>query len=345
MTLSRLVTLVLVGTLCCNAAAQPTQQDIQQDFDAEKYQDALKKLSTALGMKGNAAQAYDRVALFKLKGESHLRLKQPAPASDSFTNAAKEAKDSKEVGLCNATALLIKRSTNGVYTPKLPQAGADGSRGGKGAPIDIIDPKSRKDAMAALFNDESKQGLAKVESLKKQKTLKPVMEGIRDLATLRALEMAATDSDATTKQALSQLGSHANQLMGDALKTMAAKVDQIARQANETNTQQKTYSDGRVENVTSKRGLTSVDQSALKDVIATCMNIKQACDEFAAALESEGAGFSGTASQSDQLATRADEVLKANYEPEIRGGSGVPRTGTPRGGTPPGATPRQGGRY
>jgi hypothetical protein len=316
--------------LCIPAAAQPTQQEIEQDIEAGKHQDALKKLSTLLGLRGNAAQGYDRAELFRLKGEAHLALKQQAPAAEAFTNAAKEAKDAKDVGLYNATALLIKRSSGGMYAPKQPQAGADGSRGPKPERIDITDPKNRKDAMAALFNDESKQGLARVESLKKQKTLKPVMDGIRDLSTLRALELAATESDTTTKQALSQLGSHANQLMSDALKNLSTKVDQIAKLANESSTQTRTLSDGRVENVTTKRGLTSADQSALKDVIATCRNIKQACDEFASALEGEGAGFSATAAESDRVAARADEVLKTKYDPEIRGTQTVPRTGTGR---------------
>src|SRR4030095_15679992 len=115
-----LLTLALLGLLCLGADGPPTMQEIQQDFDAQKYQDVLKKVSQALQLKGNAGQAYDRPALFKLKGEAHLRMKQTAPAADAFTMAAKEATDPKEVGLCNATALLIKRSQNGVYKPKQP---------------------------------------------------------------------------------------------------------------------------------------------------------------------------------------------------------------------------------
>src|SRR6185369_11837898 len=100
-------------------------------------------------------------------------MKQNAPAAEAFTSAAKETTDAKEVGLCNATALLIKRSQNGMYTPKQPTTKP--AAGSKPAPIDITQPDARKEAMLALFNDESKAGLAKVDSLKKQKSLKPVM--------------------------------------------------------------------------------------------------------------------------------------------------------------------------
>src|SRR5262245_59529835 len=79
-----LLTLALIGLLCLGADGPPTMQEIQQDFDAQKYQDVLKKVSQALQIKGNAGQAYDRAALFKLKGEAHLRMKQTAPAADAF---------------------------------------------------------------------------------------------------------------------------------------------------------------------------------------------------------------------------------------------------------------------
>jgi hypothetical protein len=325
MKLARTAAILLGVLLCAGANAQPTQEEIQQDYDGQKYQDVLKKVASVLSLKGNAAQGYDRVALYKLKAESHLRLKQNAPAIEAFTNAAKEATDAKIAGECNALALLVKRSPGGRYTPKQPLAGTTG----KPAPIDILNLQTRKDAMAALFNDESKPALAKVESLKKQKALKPVMDGIRDLSTLRALELAATESDAATKQAISQLGSHANQLMADALKNMSTKVEQIATNANKTTNSQQTLPDGRVEVVINKQGLNSTDKAALKDVIATCTNIGTACDEFVTALGSDGSGFAGTKGQSDQLGKRAEEVLNANYDPDVKSTGSVTVPGTP----------------
>jgi hypothetical protein len=325
--------LVLAGIICLGADPLPTMEQIQQDFDSQKYPDVLKKLSQVLPLKGQAAQGYDRVALLMLKGETHLRLKQPAPSSEAFSSAAKEATDEKLIGQCNATALLVKRSTNGMYQPKQPSAPSAGASPGRAAPIDIIDPNSRKDAMLALFNDESKTVLAKAESLKKQKSLPPVADGIKQLGQLRALELAATGSDATCKQAVADLGSHANQLMQAELKKMGEQVEKIARQANETHSSQQTRADGTIEVVTSKRGLTSVDQNALKTVINTCKNIVSACDEFAAVLGADGSGFTATSGQSSQLSTRADEVLRADYSPEVRGGSSTPRVG-PRPGTP-----------
>src|SRR5437762_8911449 len=97
--------LLIAAMLCRPARAQPaagaagaggaeplpTQQDIQAKLDAGQFQDVIKEAQRAIAMKGEAAKQFDRGALFAMKGEAHLRLKQSAPAAEAFTQAAKES--------------------------------------------------------------------------------------------------------------------------------------------------------------------------------------------------------------------------------------------------------------
>jgi hypothetical protein len=329
--------LAMVCLFLVAADTPPSMSEIQQDYDAQKYQDVLKKVAQVLPAANKAGSEYDRAKLFELKAESHLRLKQQQPASEAFAQAAKAGSDEKQIAADTATALLVKRSQNLKYNPKQPTT-KPVAAGGKPEPIDIVDPKSRKEALQALFNDESKTVTAKAESLKKQTSLKPLMDGITQMAELRQLELAATESDATTRQIISGLGDHANQLMGTALKQMQEKVEQISTAANKTFSSQETVN-GVTQIVTTKRGINSNDAAALKDVVSTCKNISSACDEFDKALQSgatAGAGggavsFASTKGQADQISKRAEEVLNANYDPQVQGGNNLPivRPGQP----------------
>src|SRR4051812_32829569 len=75
---------LLFGSQALAADAPPTMADIQQDFDAQKYQDVLKKVAQAITLSNKPGSEFDKAKLFELKGESHLRLKQQAPASEAF---------------------------------------------------------------------------------------------------------------------------------------------------------------------------------------------------------------------------------------------------------------------
>src|SRR5207249_8172003 len=110
-----------------------------------------KKSLRALAVKGDAAKQPERGAIEALKAESHLHLTQFPQAGEAFTAAAKDSIDAKDIGLYRATALLIKRSPGGRYTPK-PSPDAKE----KSEPTDIVVDDSRKKAFAALYTDESK---------------------------------------------------------------------------------------------------------------------------------------------------------------------------------------------
>ena len=127
---------------------------------------SLRNPSALLSVKGDPSKQPDRAAIEALKGEAQLHLKQFQPAAESFAAAGKDAADAKQIGEYRATALLVKRSPGGRYTPK-PVAGATE----KSEPIDILAPDSRKKAFAALYVDESKLVQKKVDSARQKQAL------------------------------------------------------------------------------------------------------------------------------------------------------------------------------
>src|SRR5215211_1177749 len=118
----------------------PTQEELQALFDAGDYTQVLQKMGRVLTLKGAAAKAYDRHGLLRLKGESHLRLKQSAPAASAFGDAAEVAADPNDKAVDLATELLIKRSPNLKYTAKARD------KNNPPEPIDMVEPAGRKSA-------------------------------------------------------------------------------------------------------------------------------------------------------------------------------------------------------
>jgi hypothetical protein len=316
--------------LCFAQANVPAQAGvitidaIQQDFDSQKYADVIRKSTMALNYKGPSAPQLDRGTLLALKAEAYLRLRQFLPAADTFTLAAKEATDEKDIALDKSTALLIRRSPAGQYTPKSGSTTqpAVAGRVSKAPPIGIVDPETRKAAMAALFEDELKVATPKIQAVTKQPSLPPLMNSINDVHQLRLLELAASGQDSRTSQLFAALDNRAGQLMGDAVKTMAQQVEKISKSASDgppSHLEESPYGGRRT--VTNRNGLSSSDKDTLNEVIDTSHKIVDACEEFAKVLPvRDGAGPSAMArvdTDASKLADRADEVLHANYDPEV----------------------------
>jgi len=292
-------------------ATAPSVDQIQQALDAGQYPEVIRQVSAAIQAGGKNLAGAERATLLALKGEAHLRLRQSPLAADAFADAAKEPGDELDIATYAATATLIRRSPGGQYQPKPAEPGQPRPQA-----IDIEASESRKQALAALFSEELRTVLARIESLKKRNSLPPVMEALKQVAELRRLELAATGSDTTCRQILAELTAHTNSLLSDAISTMSQQVQQIAQLANQTTTTTDTER-GRSRTITRKRGLTSVEQKKLNDVIRTCRDIQRACDELSAAMQTaQAGGFDSSKSSAQQLATRAEQVLKDDYSPQ-----------------------------
>jgi len=291
----------------------PTQDELHQLFDQQKYSQVLQKLQRVLILKGMAAKPYDRHDLLRLRGEASLRLKMPQQAEQAFTEASKEAVDANGVALDVATQMLIHRSTAGQYQPRAKDA-----KGKIQDAIPILEPEKRKFALAALFRDELIAEAPKIKAVRDSKSLAPIMQVMPTVASLRILELAATGGqDDATKQVISDLAKHAQDLMGDAVQSMAKDVDGLDKYANalveyDDITYDPTYGARRVPRWR-KRGLLAKDQQELRNVESTCDQIVPASRELSDALGTDGSGLDAVRTAAEKVGRKADQVLNADY--------------------------------
>jgi hypothetical protein len=318
----RLAALTLVAVLvflsvsrpAAGAEALPTAAEIHELFDQGKYPQVLQKLQRVLILKGAAAKPYDRHDLLRLRGETQLRLKTPVPAAQSFAEAAEATDDAAAVAVDRATALLIKRSQQQAYTPK------NNGKGKAPETIPIIEPESRKKAMAALFEDELTAAGPKLKSVADAKQLSVILDAVPFIRDLRSLELAATEKDERTKKVLGELGTHARELLAKAVKDEGKRVDDIEKTANET-VQIQDYgrdpkSNGRgttIQTEWKKRGLNRNDAGTLRDSLALMEKVAGACREMTDAIGDKSTDFAPVRADVEKVAKKADSVLNTDY--------------------------------
>lgn len=303
-----------VGRAAAGAEALPTAAEIHQLYDEGKYPQVLQKLQRVLILKGAAAKPYDRHDLLRLRGETQLRLKSAVPAAQSFTEAAEATDDAAAIAVDRATALLIKRSQQQAFTPK------NSGKGKAAEAIPIVEPESRKKAMAALFDDELAAAGPKLKAVADAKQLSVILDTVPFIRDLRSLELAATDKDERTKKVLGDLATHAHELLAKAAKDEGKKVDEIEKTANETVQIQDFGRDpktngrsSKVETQWKKRGLSRNDAGALRDSITLTEKVAAACHEMADALGDKSADFGAVRADAEKVAKKADSVLNADY--------------------------------
>ena len=258
----------------------PTTQQLKQQLDTGKPQDVIVAVGRLLALKGDAAKAYDRYDLFCLRGEACLKNKMMLPAAEAFAAAQKETTDPKKQGEARANELLIRRSRTGGYTPK-PAPHVAGTPTSKPAgPMPIVQSADRQAAMAALFKDEMTVVQPRLKAIETSQSLNPVIDAARTLSDLGAIETAATGSSAQTKEIGAKLGDHAHQLIKDAIDKINTQTENIWSSASSSNPNNN-LAGNTFNNSRNMRGLTSVDASHLKDIIATCDKITPVAAQLA----------------------------------------------------------------
>ena len=292
----------------------PSMQELQQLQTDKQWQPLLQKLQRVLSLRGDAAANYDRYALLMMKGEAHAQLKQPAPATSAFADAAKEAQaDKNRAAVASSTALLIKRSQSFVYKRKSPSTQPTDPK-----EIDVLDPAKRKDGFVALAADELAALQPKVKSATTANNLKPVVELMKSMSDLRNAELAAEGNTTKSDSLLPPLAAHSKELSAKYVADQKRIVDNIEHTANQTidvgPDRRGAYQGRSLERKFKKRGLMSNDQTALKNAIQACTEIalgdKEMADAFGADL---GKPLLDVAADAKGVADKADVVLKADY--------------------------------
>ena len=235
-----------VFVLCCTLVATtgiraaepeglPSADDLHKLYDAKEYQPLVQKLTRVLQLKGNAAQAYDRVDMLMLRGEALMQLKQQAPAVEAFDAAAKEATNPQqkgttykpdEIAKARATALLVHQARLFSYTPRHVEAGQ------KPEPIPLSDPARRPDAFKALLADQQADLTPKAKAAAHATSLGPIIQLIRGLGDLRAVEQMATSATKQSDALLVDLAEQAHKLMDAEVDRLAPATDTISKNAH-----------------------------------------------------------------------------------------------------------------
>jgi hypothetical protein len=283
--------------------------ELQSLFDDARFADLLKSINRVLALKGKAADPYDRYDVLALKAETHLRMKATAAAILTFTQMADETKDPQKAAVAKASIALLKKSRNLAYTPTPGK--------GKSGPIDVVDPASRRKALRQLLSDELAAATPKVEKALDGRSLAAVAEALRSLQGIDVLERAAQGDDQESKQIVQELRDRGNAVMAKALQQMSKAVDEIAKSANELEEIHMTIplvGGGMQDSVRyRKRGLKRDDVTDLKAVIATCGEIAPNAAGLAQATGGKEKDIENLVDAADELARRADKVLKAEY--------------------------------
>ncbi len=149
-----------------------------------------------------------------------------------------------------------------------------------GSPIPIIDPGIRARLRSKLLlNDATAQIQPKIAAAQSAKTLVPLVDAIKQVSDLRAIELAAEDSDERAKQVGSDLVAHAHDLISAALRDLSARVDAIYRDASQ---KQFAVNPTTLMQVETNVGPSYAEDQELKNIIATCDRIIQFAGDLSA---------------------------------------------------------------
>jgi hypothetical protein len=201
-----------------------TLADLQQTWKQGDYDGVVKRCTDALAP-GGVTDPEDRFKVAWLKAEAQLRLRRADAAADAFNAAVKETQDARQQSLATATAILIGRSKDFIYTsltikppPKVvaakpaanPPVNADMSTSKPGAttkpalvpPVilprgqfDIIVPVNRTDAMAAMWTDERLDATETIKAKIAMKTLPAINNALERVNTAAPIAVAAGAAD------------------------------------------------------------------------------------------------------------------------------------------------------
>lgn len=311
--LAMVLVLALLPALASAAGPVPTTDDLRALFEKGEYNETLKQVSRVLSLKGKAAEGVDRYELLMLRAESHLHLKATGAALPALEEAAKVAPDDAAAAKSRALAILVKRSKNLQYTPKVGGGGGGGKGGGPAEPFSVSDVERRPDAFKALYEGERAAAKQKVAAAAKSKTLPPVAAAMKAVAPLRDLELAASGKDDETTATLDDLTKRAHKLMADGLDDLAKRTERIADRANEM-IPYVTRRNGRTQERERRRGLDNNQVRELKNVIDTCRQVIGSCEDLAKSFAEDDEPFEDLVEQAKDTGERANDVLTDNYQ-------------------------------
>ena len=286
-------------------------EDVKAAYEKGDYNETLRLIGRLMALKGKSAEGLDRYELLMLRAESHLKLKATTNAVAALEEAVKVAKaanDDKRAAEARALSLLIKRSKNLQFTPRLSV-----DKRSKKEPIDITDAKAREEAFDALYAEEKAAARPKVLATEKRKDLPPLAAALKAVVALKDLEVAATGKDVETKETIQSLVDRAHKLMAKGLDEMTRRTQRISERANELIQYTVDRPGGGFETRTKRAGIDRDDADVLKGIIADCKKVIQASKDLTEGFTEDVEPFEDLEDLARDTGERAHDVLTENY--------------------------------
>ncbi|HZL34552.1 MAG TPA: hypothetical protein VFC78_04525 [Tepidisphaeraceae bacterium] len=304
--------LMLLASLTIRARAAdplPTVEQIHKEFDAAKYHDVLKSLTRLMSSRDWQVTTVGHYDLLMLKAQVHLRLKQPALAVSSFALAAKEARDPKSAAVAHASELLLKRCNGLHFSPKPPPADHSGNsrRPEPPAPIDIVDPESRKQAMTVFYQEEKSAAQWRINLAEKGTAVQPVLDVGPTLSHLRELDIGANGSDDETLQAASTIAEHGRDLLSAMTEKMGIRCDLVCGKVMAWD-----HSKSRGVDIWRRHGWDGNEESELKEMLAKSDKILAAAQIMRQSLLAEKGFFTPVIKEAKRIHDKADKTIHAD---------------------------------
>jgi hypothetical protein len=246
------------------APPQPSSalEEIRAAVTSGDYRGALNKIDKQLFP--SFQDPAGRYELLMLKGECQLQLKDRIGAGTAFKSAAKAASNVGELAAAQANALIVDRSTSGVYRPRF---------GSGEEPIDIMLIDSRKRAMMSFQAELSSQYKSQIESALRADKLPPIEAVFPRVADMFFLETFAKGEATETGKIVRDLGTHAYKLMQGEVSKCAGRIDYLTQVANSASENGRGWNTGRM-------GLTSQQRDEVKQTFTYLTKIRDRGTEY-----------------------------------------------------------------
>jgi hypothetical protein len=246
------------------AAAKASVEGAHSDFAGGDYRGALRQLDRLLFYSVPELPAGQRYDMLMLKGECQVQLQDRIGATSAFKSAAKAAGDLNQLAAAQANALILERSSSGLYKPRY---------GVNKEPINILPMDSRKQAMAALQADLGAQYKTLIDAALQSDKLTSIEQVFSRVADMYYLELATSGDAPQTGAVMRDLGQHAFQLMQSEISRCARRVEQLSQMANSSGVSGRGWDTGRM-------GLTSPQRDELKSMVPYLAKIRDRATEY-----------------------------------------------------------------
>ena len=316
---NRLLPVILFISIPSATFADAPRQasDLQEMLDSNDFHGAVLGATQLLDLSGPAGGLVDRGLVLSIKAEGYLQLKYYQLAADTFSSAAKEETDPARSAADKAAEILVRRSSSGVYMPRVGEEG-----GLKPRPMDILVRSSRSAVYPILFKDEWTNEQSEFMQGNSTHDMTLLLGTLEKAYTLRQLEIAATGKDNQTRTPLTTLSQHAYELMTGTLSQENKRVtDDKAEAEKKVHTQKLELTNGssrrsdyssNVQHVRTA-GLSARLTNDLQGIILDCSNIAPAADSIGR-LSDVRVKWSPIVAEAQRISGRAQDVLDADYD-------------------------------